>query len=103
MGLLFCSLKYCKIKKEMFLSPGHDRVVRIESQNFSTAKAWCFRGFRGFRCFRGFRGFVLNCQGLLSGSTFIHPRFIYSEKRADKIPAAYGLLRPENSRVQEFF
>ena len=40
---------------------------------------------------------------LFSGSTFIHPRFIHTEKRVDKIQAAKELLRPENSRVQEFF
>ena len=33
------------IKKKMFLSPGHDRVVTIESRNFSIAKDWCCRGF----------------------------------------------------------
>ncbi|XP_023348680.1 uncharacterized protein LOC111717411 [Eurytemora carolleeae] len=31
--------------KEMFLFPGHDRVVTIESRNISIAKIWCWRGF----------------------------------------------------------
>ena len=35
--------------------------------------------------------FILIYQGLNFGSTFIHPRFIHSEKRVDKI-----IFRPEN-------
>ena len=31
-------------KKEIFLSPGHDRVVTIKSRNFSIAKVWCCLG-----------------------------------------------------------
>ena len=36
--------KTIKIFKEIFLSPGHDRVVTIKSQNFSIAKVWCSLG-----------------------------------------------------------
>ena len=32
----------------------------------------------------------------------IHPSTLHAEKRVDKIPAAKGLLRPENSIVQKF-
>ena len=38
----------------------------------------------------------IDLPGVVIWQHNIHPRFIHPEKRVDKIPAAYGLLRPEN-------
>ena len=61
----FLSFSWSFFQRDV-LFPGHVVVVTIESRNFSIAKVWCCMGF------------VLIYQGLLSGSTFIHPRFVYS-------------------------
>ena len=39
---------------------------------------------------------------LRSGSTFIHPRFIHTEKRVDKIPTALTILQSFNYHTGKF-
>ena len=68
------------IIKEMFLFPGHDQVVTIESRNFSIAKVYFCRGFYWS---------AGGCNLAVHSSCLL---FIYSEKRVDNNPAAEGFL-----------
>ena len=68
------------IIKEMFLFPGHDQVVTIESRNFSIAKVYFCRGFYWS---------AGGCNLAVHSSCLL---FIYSEKRVDNNTAAEGFL-----------
>ena len=73
---------------KIFFVPRPRSVVTIKSRNFCYCESLVLYGF------------ILIYQGLLSDSTSIHASFIL-RRIVDKIPAAQGLVRPENNRVQD--
>ena len=69
------------LKKDFFLSPGHDQVVTIRSRNFSIVKVWCCLG--------------LYCRGCnLAAHSSIHALFIL-RRVLTRFQLPKILLRPE--------